>query len=295
MYFSLIVQAVLSGVTNGAIYALIGVGLAVIFKGSRVINAMQGEICIVSAVICVFFMRGLGFSYPAAFLAGVLCGALIGLFIEWGLVRPMIRRHAGEDAFLLLTVGLGYTFSASTLYFAGRDYFSLPTIGQDATAIIFDATIRHHAIWVIGLTALLVVAVRLFYTHTILGLSMMAASIDADGAMSCGIDTNRSRALTYAMGGLLGAVAGLLVAPLIPLNYHMGLLFTLKGFCAAMIGGLTNPMGAIVGGIILGLFESMAIVFLSSAYKDIAALSTLLVIMMLFPYGMLGHAGRKGG
>ena len=295
MLSSLVAQAVLSGVTNGVIYALIGIGLAVIYKGSRVINAMQGEFSLVSAVVAVFAMKAAGFSYPLAFAAGALTGTLMGMAIEIFFVRPLIRQNASEDAFLLLTIGLGFALSASVLYFAGRDYFTLPTIGPDATAIVFDATIRHHAIAVIAIACLIVAGLRLFYRHTTIGLAMMAASIDADGAATTGISVNAMRTATYAAGGLLGALAGMLVAPLIPVSYHMGLLFTLKGFCAAMIGGLTNPLGAIFGGVILGLLEALAIVFLASAYKDVAALTALLLIMMVLPHGIFGRAGRKGG
>ena len=295
MSASLVVQAILSGGTNGVIYALVGMGLAVIFKGSRVINAAQGEFSLVGAVIAVFAMKAAGFPYPVAFVVGALAGALMGIVVDVCLIRPMIRRHAEEDAFLLLTIGLAFAISAAILFFAGRDYFTLPTIGPDGVAILFDATIRYHAIWIIVICAAIVAALRFFYRKTSFGLAMMAASIDADGAATTGINVQAMRTATYGMGGLLGALAGILVAPLVPISYEMGLIFTLKGFCAAMIGGLTNPMGAIVGGLILGLVESLAIVFIASAYKDVVALSVLLVIMILAPQGLLGRAGRRGG
>jgi branched-chain amino acid transport system permease protein len=240
-------------------------------------------------------MKAAGASYPVAFVMGALAGLLVGVLIDLLLVRPMVRRHAQEDAFLLLTIGLAFTVSAAVLFFGGRGYFTLPTIGPDGIAIILDATIRYHAIWVIVFAAVIVVALRLFYRKTTLGLAMMAASIDPDGAATTGINVGAMRTATYAMGGLLGALAGMLVVPLVPISYYMGLVFTLKGFCAAMIGGLTNPMGAIVGGLALGLLESLAIVFVASAYKDVVALSALLVIVMLAPHGLFGHGGRKGG
>lgn len=292
---SLVAQAVLSGITNGVIYALIGLGLAVIFKGSRVINAAQGEFALIGAVVAVLAMRAGGFPYPVAFVTGALAGVLVGVAVDVLFVRPMIRRHAQEDAFLLLTIGLAFAVSAAVLFFGGRGYFTLPAIGSDGVAIVLDATIRYHAIWVIAIAAAIVVALRFFYRHTTFGLAMMAASIDADGAATTGINVGAMRTATYAMGGLLGALAGMLVVPLIPISYYMGLVFTLKGFCAAMIGGLTNPMGAIVGGLALGLLEALAIVFVASAYKDVVALGALLAIMILAPHGVLGHAGRKGG
>jgi branched-chain amino acid transport system permease protein len=295
MFSSLVVQAVLSGATNGVIYALIGMGIAVIYKGSGVINAAQGEFSLIGAVVAVFAMKAAGFSYPLAFLAGAVFGVGLGIVVDVVLVRPMVRRKADEDAFLLLTIGIAYAITAGVLFFAGRDYFTLPSIGSEGVAIVFDATIRYHAIWVIVACAAIVAALRFFYRKTAFGLSMMAASIDADGAATTGINVTAMRTATYGMGGLLGALAGLLVAPIVPISYYMGLVLTLKGFCAAMIGGLTNPMGAIVGGLVLGLVESLAIVFIASAYKDVVAFSALLVIMILVPQGILGRRGRRGG
>ena len=108
-------------------------------------------------------------------------------------------------------------------------------------------------------------ALRSFYRHSTIGLAMIAASNDADGAATTGINVTAMRTLTFALGGLLGAIAGILVTPLISVDYQLGLSLTLKGFAAAILGGLTNPLGAIVGGLTLGLLEALAIVWVSSA------------------------------
>ena len=118
---------------------------------------------------------------------------------------------------------------------------------------------------------------------------MMAASIDADGAATTGINVARMRTYTFVLGGLLGALGGILVTPLIGVDYQLGLNLTLKGFAAAVLGGLTNPLGAAVGGITLGLVESLAIIGISSSYKDVVAFSVLIVIMILMPQGILGR------
>jgi branched-chain amino acid transport system permease protein len=158
-----------------------------------------------------------------------------------------------------------------------------------------DAAIRVHALWLIAISAIVMVALRLFYTRTHVGLSMMAASVDEEGAATTGINVPLMRTGTFLLGGLIGGLAGILVTPLTTVHYEMGLLLTLKGFAAAILGGLTNPFGALVGGLTLGLLESLAIAFVSSGYKDVIALSTLVVIMILMPNGMLGRASRKGG
>jgi branched-chain amino acid transport system permease protein len=295
MTLSLVLQAIFAGVTNGLVYALVGMGLSTIFKGSRVINAMQGEFSVIGAMTTVLLLTQMHWPYPVAIAGGALTGALLGGSIELAFVRYMIRKNASEDSFLLLTIGLALTLSASVLFFVGRDGHLLPPLGGDGVFIVLDAVIQVHALWliVIGIGATL--GLRFFFHRTNIGLSMMAASIDADGAATTGINVSRMRTYTFVLGGLLGALGGILVTPLVGVDYQLGLSLTLKGFAAAVLGGLTNPLGAAVGGITLGLVESLAIIGISSSYKDVVAFSVLIVIMILMPQGILGRAGRRGG
>jgi branched-chain amino acid transport system permease protein len=295
MSSSLLLQATLSGVTNGFVYALIGMGLAVIFKGSRIINAMQGEFAVVGALVAVFSLQAAGVPYALAIIGGIVAGAASGLAVDLLFVRPMIRRGANEESFLLLTIGLAVAIAAAALYVAGRDSHLLPSFGGENVLDVLNATIPVHAIWLIVISVAVVVALRLFYTRTLLGLAMAAASGDADGATTTGIHVGRMRAYTFALGGAIGAIAGILVTPLISMNYQMGIGLTLKGFAAAILGGLTNPLGAVVGGVVLGLTESLAVVAFPSGYRDVVALTILIVIMIVLPNGLLGRAGRKGG
>ncbi|WP_156026459.1 branched-chain amino acid ABC transporter permease [Xanthobacter sp. 91] len=290
----LFTQALLAGVTNGFVYALVGLGIAVIFKGSHVINAMQGELAVVGAATAVFAADIWGLSLWLAVVAGALTGMALAILVELGPIRALFARRAREESFLLLTVGLGFTFSAGVLYLFGREEHLLPPLGDEVYEV-FGAIIREHALWVIAISAALILALRLFYRHTHLGLSMMAASIDPDGAATTGINVRAMRTATFALGGLLAALAGLLVAPLIGVGYQMGPLLTLKGFAAAILGGLSNPLGALVGGLVIGILEAMSIVFVSSGMKDAVALTLLIVIMIFVPDGILGRAGRKGG
>lgn len=295
MSASLIAQATLSGLVNGCVYALIGIGLAVVFKGTRIINAVQGEFAVVGAMVAFLLLHGIGAPYVVAILAGILAGAATGALVDLLFVRPMARRGAGEESYLLLTIGLAFAISAAVLYFAGRDPQLLPSLGQDDVVEIFGAYLRDHALWLVGVTVAVVIALRLFYSRTLVGLAMAAASMDPDGAATTGIDVGRMRTLTFLMGGALGAVAGILLAPLVAVGYQSGIALTLKGFAAAIIGGLTNPLGALLGGLVMGLLESLAVVGFPSGYKDVVALGVLIVVMIVMPNGLLGHAGRKGG
>jgi branched-chain amino acid transport system permease protein len=171
----------------------------------------------------------------------------------------------------------------------------LPGIGGNGLVDVFDAGMRIHAIWLIVISTAVVFMLRWFYANTRLGQAMLASSIDPEGALTIGINVGLMRTFTFTLGGVVGGLAGVLVAPLINIHYEMGLLLTLKGFAAAILGGLTSPFGAIFGGVLLGLVESTAIVMISSGYKDVVAMSLLIVIMIAMPQGLFGRRRRQGG
>jgi len=292
---TLFLQSVFAGLTNGFVYALVGLGIAVVFRGTRIINAMQGEFALIGGLMAYLVIERLGLSLPVATVGGVFAGGLLGVLTELFLVRPTRRRGGTEESYLLLTLGIAFAISAGVLYLFGRDSRLVPGIGGEASALIFDAVIRTHAIWLMIIATTVMVLLWLFYHRTHIGLSMMAASIDEDGAATIGIDVARMRTLTFLLGGLVGGLAGVLLAPLTTVHYEMGLLLTLKGFAAAILGGLTNPFGAIVGGVTLGLLESIAVLTVSSGYKDVIAMAILILIMIVLPHGMLGRGSRRGG
>jgi branched-chain amino acid transport system permease protein len=233
--------------------------------------------------------------YLAAILAGCLIGLAYGALIELITVRPMIRRRASEDSYLLLTIGLAIASSASVLHFAGRDGYLLPELGTQKVLLIADAVLREHVIWLVVATAVIAMALRAFFKHTTLGLAMTAAAIDADGAASIGVNVGLMRTFAFAVGGMLGAAAGILLAPLYSVSFSIGFGLTLKGFAAAILGGLSNPLGAVAGGLFLGLVEALSVIGISSAYSDAISMTLLIAIMIVAPNGLLGRGGRAGG
>ena len=291
----LFLQSIFTGLTNGFVYALIGLGISVVFRGTRIVNAMQGEFALVAGIVAFVAMHSLAAPLWLAFILGVGAGGVVGWLMELLFVGPARRRGATDDTYLLVTLGVAFAISAAVLYFFGRDSLPMPGIGGEGSLEILDAVIRIHSVWLIGISVSVVALLMAFYHHTQIGLSMMAASIDADGASMVGISVPRMRTLTFLLGGSVGGLAGVLVAPLVTIHYEMGLLLTLKGFAAAILGGLLNPTGAVVGGIVLGLIESIAVISISSGYKDVISMGTLIVIMILMPNGILGRGGRRGG
>jgi branched-chain amino acid transport system permease protein len=295
MTASLFLQTLFAGIANGCIYALIGIGISVIFRGSQVINAMQGEFCVVGGIAAALLMKLQGWPYPLAIVVGCAFGFILGAAIEWLLVRPMVRRGASEDSYLLLTIGLAIAASATVLYVAGRDGHVLPELGTQDVFLVADAVLREHVVWLVLATAGMAWGLLALFKYTTLGLAMTAAAIDADGAASNGIDVARMRTITFALGGLLGAAAGILLSPLYSVSFSIGFGLTLKGFAAAILGGLANPMGAVAGGLLLGLVEALSVLGISSAYSDAIAMALLIAIMVFAPNGLLGPKGRSGG
>ena len=295
MTMTLFLQSILAGLTNGFVYGLIGLGIAVVFRGARIINAMQGDFALLGSVVAYVALTRLGVPMLPAFLAGVLAGGVLGLLVERLLIRPTEKRAGTEDSYLLVTLGGAFAASAAVLLYFGRDSYVLNGIGGDASVDVLDAAIRVHAVWLIVISSLVVLALKLFYSYTRFGQAMLAASVDVDGSLTIGINVPLMRTLTFVTGGLMGGLAGILVAPLINIHYEMGLLLTLKGFAAAILGGLISPVGAMFGGVLLGLVESLAIASVSSGYKDVITMVILILIMILMPQGLLGRRGRRGG
>lgn len=295
MLLGLIAQSLLSGVVNGLIYALVGFGIAAIFRGSHIANVMQGEFSVVGAVVVDVLLMELGWSYWAAALAGCMSGIALGALLDVVFIRRLVAQNAPEDSYLLFTIGISITISATVLFLFGRESHLLPEIGRGQVFIVLDAVLQEHALWLIGVSVLLMFGLRYFYRRTSIGLRMTAASIDPDGAATIGIDVRAMRTLTFVIGGLLGAIAGILISPIIPVGYMVGLPLTLKGFAAAILGGLTNPLGAVAGGLTIGIIEALTIMQMSSAYKDVVTFSVLILIMIVMPNGLLGRAGRAGG
>ena len=295
MTTTLFIQSLLAGVTNGFVYALVGLGISVIYRGTRVVNAMQGDFSLVAGIVAYLSLERLGLPILAAFAAGILAGAAIGWAVEILFVRPTKKRGGNEDSFLLVTLGGAFAASAAALLFFGRDSHSVRGLGGNNLLDVYDAAIRVHAVWLIVLSIAVLIALRVFYTRTMIGKSVMAASIDPDGAATIGINVPLMRTVTFCLGGAVGGVAGVLVSPLITIHYEMGLLLTLKGFTAAIIGTLGNPFGSVAGGLMLGLVEALAIVFVSSGYKDVIAMTFLILIMIAVPNGLFGRRGHAGG
>ncbi|MGB7912017.1 MAG: branched-chain amino acid ABC transporter permease [Desulfobaccales bacterium] len=286
--FAPLSQYFISGLTNGAIYALIALGFGIIFNSTTIINFAQGEFVMLGAM-CAISIYHLVPSLPLAFAGGVIIVSLVGLVFERLALRPV--GEASPLTLIIITVGAGVFLKGVAMLLWGKESYTLPPFSGEAPLHLGPATLLPQNLWVLGLTLVLVLALEAFFRRTLMGKAMRACAYNPRAARLVGIPASRMVQLSFALSALLGAGAGILIAPLTLGVYDMGTILGLKGFAAAIIGGLGSLLGGVLGGLLLGLAESFTSGLISSGYKDAVAFLLLLVVLFLRPRGLLG--GRQ--
>lgn len=275
--------------TVGSIYALTAIGFTIIYNCTQVVNFAQGEFVMLGAMIAAVLVTSAHLSLPLAVVAAVLISGIVGWIVAMALLRPL--KSGSTVTLIIITVGASILFRGVAMMLWGKDPLPLPAFSGDHTVRIAGAALQVQSLWVFAATTVLVVLLLLFYRYTLLGRAMRACASCKSGAKLVGININRMTILSFMLGGAVGAVGGAVVAPMTMAQYDMGTMLGLKGFCAAILGGLGNFSGGIVAGLTLGILESMGAGFINSGYKDAIAFVILLVILFARPQGVFG--GRK--
>ena len=282
-----IVQFLVSGVTVGSIYGLVALGFTLVFNATGIINFAQGQFVMLGGLLATTFTNTLAWPLPAAVVTAILLTAVIGAAIEVVAIHPM--RHRPVFTLIMITLGVSIILESAALLLWGHDPIFLPSFSGDQPLPFFGATLQPQMLWVLGVAVLAMMALQFFYRRTRLGQAMLACSINADAAASMGIDPRRIVLLAFVLAAALGALGGVLVAPIASTSYQVGLLMALKGFAAAIVGGMGSSLGAVIGGLALGVVESLGTGVVSSGYKDGIALGVLVVFLILRPQGLLGE------
>lgn len=281
-----ILQFALSGITVGSIYALVALGFTLVFNATGIINFAQGQFVMLGGLLAATFTNALGWPLPLAVAASVVLTAVIGGVIEVLTIHPMRGRPL--FTLIMITLGISIVLETVALLLWGTDPIFVPPFSGDRPLPFFGATLQPQMLWVLGVALLTMIGLQLFYRHTMLGQAMLACSINADAAASIGIDARRMVLLAFVLAAALGGLGGVLVAPITTTGYQAGLLMSLKGFAAAIVGGMGSSLGAVIGGLALGLVESLGTGMVSSGYKDAIALGVLVVFLILRPQGLTG-------
>lgn len=287
MSFAQFFQYFLSGVTSGSIYAIIAIGFNIIYNTTGIINFAQGEFLILGGMIGISLSSFL--PLPVAIILAVLMtmgvGAMIDfLFIKW-LKSPSVLR------LIIITIGLAILIRESMLHIWDEKVRTLRHFtGTEISSVkILGAYISPQVLWVLGISAVIVVALNLFFRLTLVGRAMRACSDNRTAARLCGIRATQMVTFSFMLSAAIGALAGCAISPLTQTQYDMGASLAIKGFTVAILGGLGNTTAAVVAGLLLGLLEAFSISALPLAYIDAVSIAVLLVILFFRPSGLFGN------
>jgi len=280
-----LLQFVFSGLTSGAVYALIALGFGVVHNTMGIVNFVQVDFVTLGGMFLYTGLFSFGLPMPLAVLFAIFSVTLVAMLVERIGLRP--ARSGNHLVLIFLTIGISIILRGLIKLVWGKNRMAVPPLSGDTPLHIFGATIMPQVIWIMLLTGLAIILLVLLFRYTRLGLAMRGVAASENAAAVVGLDIGRIRMLSFGLAGALGGLAGVLVTPITTLSYDVGVLLGLKGFAGAILGGFGSFPGAIIGGLGLGLMESLAAGYLSSAYKDVVAFVVLLLVLCLKPEGLL--------
>lgn len=283
-------QILVSGLTTGAVYALLALGYNLVHNAVGVVNFAQGDFTALGGFLMYSLLESAGLPVPLAFLGAFAGAALVGALMERLCLAPARSRRVMTLIFITMAASILLRGGMKEIW--GKQALPLPPLSPDKPIRLFGAVFTPQNLWVAGAAAVALGLTALFFKRTLTGKAMRAMAADRGAAMLMGVDAARLTTISFALAGALGALAGVLITPITALSYDVGLMLGLKGFAAAVLGGYGSFAGAVVGGVVLGLSESAAAGWLSSAYKDVVAFAILLLVLFLGGRGILSP--RKG-
>jgi len=282
-----IFQFILSGLTTGSTYALIAIGFSLIHNATGIVNFAQGEFVMLGGMFMITFYTFLKLPMLPGFVLTVFSVAAVGLLLERGPIR-----HARSKEILILvmiTIGASIFIKGFSMILWGKNPMTLPPFSGEAPIVFLGAAVMPQSIWIFGITIGAVAALNYFFKGTMTGKAMRAVAASRRSAMLTGIPVDRMILLSFTLSGALGAVAGIILTPITTTSYDVGVMLGLKGFSAAILGGYGSMPGAVVGGLLLGILESLAAGLISSEYKDALAFLILLTALFFKPGGIMGR------
>jgi branched-subunit amino acid ABC-type transport system permease component len=287
--FQLLAQLVLPGLTTGCVYALIALGFVLCFNVSGVVNMAQGEYVMLGGVLGAWMVI-VGVPLAVALIAATAAGAILGIVQERLTLAPVRR----SPAFIQITVTLGVAviLRGIALIIFGKDPLAMPGFSGDGGFAMLGAMLPVQALWVWGTTALMLLGIFWFLQYTDAGRAVRACSINLVAARLMGVNAERMTMMVFALAGGTGALAGAVITPIVLASWDAGFVYSLKGFIGAILGGLRSPIIAVVGGLGVGIAESLAAGYVSSGWKDAIVYGLLLAFLLI--RGGVFLSGRVG-
>jgi branched-chain amino acid transport system permease protein len=279
-------QFAVSGLTVGAIYALVAVGFTLIYNSCDVINFAQGEFVMLGGMVTVFAAAA-GLPLPLAALLAIVVAVAVGILLHQLAIEP--ARGASAVSLIIITIGASIFLRGVAAILFDKNFHSFPALLGAEPWIVGGAAILPQSLLVLIGAAVIVVALWAFMACTLWGKAVIATAANRFAARLVGINTAQIVGLSFAVSAGIGAVGGVLVTPIALTSYDVGTLLALKGFAAAMLGGIGSPLGAVAGGLVVGLLEAFGAGYLSSSYKDAIAFLVILAVLFVMPQGLFGR------
>jgi branched-chain amino acid transport system permease protein len=280
-------QFAVSGLTVGAVYALVALGFTLIYNASDVVNFAQGEFVMLGGMTTVFLAIA-GVPLPLAALLAVLVTVATGLVLHRFAIEA--ARGASAVTLIIITIGASIFLRGAAQVLFDKRFHSLPPWFGNEPIRVGGAAVLPQSLVVLGGALVIVLLLWLFIDRTLFGKAITATAANPLAARLVGINTRRIVGLCFALSAAIGAVAGILITPITLTSYDVGTLLAVKGFAAAMLGGMGSAAGAVVGGLVLGLLEAFAAGYVSSQYKDAVAFLVILLVLLAMPRGLFGKA-----
>jgi branched-chain amino acid transport system permease protein len=286
--FEHFLQFLASSITEGSIYGLVALGLVIILRSTDVLFFAQGAIAMAGGVM-MYSLFGqyqvpLYFSIPASL---VICVTMSIVSLK-AIVLPLLARGANAMNVSMVTIGVNYLFELAAMLIFGKDPLAVPSFSGDNPVLIFGAAFVPQHFWIMGFTAVILILTIVFFKATWMGKAMTGLGDNPLLAKASGFPVSRLFIYSFVFAALVAGIAGIVVAPTSYTGYNVGMRLTFKAFIAATVGGITNPVGAIVGGMVIGFFESFTAGFISSRLKDLITFVLLLVVLRIRPQGIMG-------
>jgi len=283
-------QQLLNGTIIGSSYALLAVGLTLIFGIMRIVNFAHGEFYMIGGVLCFYLIDLLHLNYFVALFLAVVLAMLFGAVLERSVLRWL--KDQSIDSTIIVTIGLSVFIQNVVLLAIGPVPKSIPSAFGNAPLAFGPLTITPVQLFVMVVTALVIVAFHFLLRHTYIGWAMRATFSDRDAARLVGIDTDRIGTLTFVLGSGMAALAGALLGSIYLVYPSMGGTAVLKAFIIVIMGGLGNIMGAITGGLLLGIAEGLVSGFISSDYSEAIGFFIVIAVLLFKPQGLFGRKGQ---
>lgn len=287
MHLDMATQIFFSGLVSGSTFALVALGFTLVYSATGIVNFAAGEFVMMGGVAMSMMTIGAGLPpWLAVGAAIVLAGTLAAAMDRFALRQA---RRPTPVTLVMITIGVGIAFRGLAMLCGGKNPFVPAGLGGFPDVAVAGAALSSQGLWIVLALGLAGASLWTLLERTWLGRAMRATSENPRAATLVGVSPRQVSAVTFAIAGGLGALAGALVAPISSISFDSGLFFGLKGFAAAIVGGLGSPLGAVAGGLILGLVEAFSAGYVSSSYKEAIELAILLLVLSIRPSGLLGR------